>query len=375
MGVSGTCREPVRARAKIAYGSRVTFRKTASSPETDVRGALHDVSNALTVLLGWIEEARAADATPESTAYALRIIEQRARMARILARRAIGDGSDDSEASFSNVLEDAVASLRVEASKRSVRIKMENSAPLSTVYGGDAVSQIATNLLLNALAFSPAGSEVVIRAFEDSEWAELEVCDAGQGVPASEAVAIFEGLTTRKGGAGVGLSYARSLARARGGELSLKRFAEEGKGALFRLSWPRANHSPRPPVSASVLRMLTGMHVLVVEDDAAVVQLLEASLETRGATVIVARNVSEMIARLSEGEVDAALLDMSPLGGDLNGAIAQIRSKSPEAALIVITGNADGVAESAAAGAVRLVRKPFEIGEIVTALIETAAKK
>jgi len=353
----------------------VTFRKGSSSPESDVRGALHDVSNALTVLLGWIEEARAPDATPESIAYALRIIEQRARMARILARRSIGDDSDETEASFASVLEDAVAALRVEAKRRGVRINLENGSPLATVYDSDAVSQIATNLLLNALAFSPSGSEVTVRTLEDSEWAELEVSDAGKGVPASESVAIFEGLTTREGGAGVGLSHARSLARARGGELALKRFAEEGKGALFRLSWPRANHSPRPPVSASVLRMLTGMRVLVVEDDEAVVQLLEASLETRGASVIVAQNIGEMLARLAEGPIDAALLDMSPLGGDLGGAFAQIRSKSPKAAVIAITGNADGVAEMAAEGQVRLVRKPFEIGEIVTALIETAAKK
>ena len=90
---------------------------------------------------------------------------------------------------------------------------------------------------------------------------------------------------------------------------------------------------------------------------------------------MVAKNAAELPTRLSEGKVDAALIDLSPVGGDLAGAVAHIRGSSPAASLIVITGNADGVAESAAAAAVRLVRKPFEIGEIVSVLVETASKK
>ena len=62
----------------------------AADPHRDVTGALHDVSNALTVLLGWVTEARAASASPEQLAHALAIIEDRARAARDLARRAIG---------------------------------------------------------------------------------------------------------------------------------------------------------------------------------------------------------------------------------------------------------------------------------------------
>ena len=59
-------------------------------PHLSVEGALHEVSNALTVLLGWIAEARDPSASPEDVKHALRIVEERARGARNLARRAIG---------------------------------------------------------------------------------------------------------------------------------------------------------------------------------------------------------------------------------------------------------------------------------------------
>ena len=62
----------------------------ADDPKRAALGALHEVSNALTVLLGWVAEAREPDATPEEVERALRIIEQRGRAARDLARRAIG---------------------------------------------------------------------------------------------------------------------------------------------------------------------------------------------------------------------------------------------------------------------------------------------
>jgi hypothetical protein len=61
-----------------------------ADPHRDVTGALHDVSNALTVLLGWVTEARTGRGSPEQVNRALAIVEERARTARDLARRAIG---------------------------------------------------------------------------------------------------------------------------------------------------------------------------------------------------------------------------------------------------------------------------------------------
>src|SRR5579885_1885217 len=104
-----------------------TLRRPASGgstdPKRDALGALHEVSNALTVLLGWVAEARDPSATREDVQHALRIVEQRARAARDLARRAIGakiapPGDADVDALLNEVLE----SLALEAERAQVRI-------------------------------------------------------------------------------------------------------------------------------------------------------------------------------------------------------------------------------------------------------------
>ena len=61
-----------------------------ADPHRDVTGALHDVSNVLTVLLGWAAEARSASESPAQLERALAIIEEKAREARDVARCAIG---------------------------------------------------------------------------------------------------------------------------------------------------------------------------------------------------------------------------------------------------------------------------------------------
>ena len=60
------------------------------SPEGDLSGALHEVSNALTVVLGWIERARTEASSPEGVEHALGIAASRATQARDIVRRAIG---------------------------------------------------------------------------------------------------------------------------------------------------------------------------------------------------------------------------------------------------------------------------------------------
>src|SRR5258708_21242951 len=85
-------------------------------PHRDVTGALHDVSNALTVLLGWVSEARASRSSMEQLERALSIIEDRARTARDLARRAIGAQAtiDEREGELDAIIDDVVEALSTE---------------------------------------------------------------------------------------------------------------------------------------------------------------------------------------------------------------------------------------------------------------------
>jgi CheY-like chemotaxis protein/anti-sigma regulatory factor (Ser/Thr protein kinase) len=336
-------------------------------PHKDLAGVLHDVSNALTVLLGWVGETRAADATPETIAYALGIIEQRARIARDLARHAIGGPRIDEQRPVGELVTEVARSLRVEAARTGVTLRVSGGDVGATVTGALDVSQVVTNLALNAIAYAPRGTEVVLEASCDDDKAWIVVTDLGPGVPPSRRDGIFRGESLRPGGAGVGLRHSRALARARGGDVELLP-PDPARGARFRLGWPREDAILRRPSTMPRARELSGRRVLLVEDDVAVTQLVETALEGRGATVTIAASKTELAGALATGPYDAALLDLSPIADDVSGAIARLRACSPGIELVLITGSADRLPEAVTAESMKLVRKPFELGEVLAAL-------
>ena len=115
----------------------------------------------------------------------------------------------------------------------------------------DRLTQVLSNLLGNALAHTPPGGIVTVRAGRLSEGAHVDVIDTGPGVPAAEVEQIFERFHrgrngSRAAGRGIGLTIARSLARAHGGDVVV---TPSGSGATFRLTIPaydRSSAAPRP---------------------------------------------------------------------------------------------------------------------------------
>jgi CheY-like chemotaxis protein len=345
-------------------------------PHSDVAGALHDVSNSLTVILGWAAEARAGGASAEALLHSLQVIEEQAHIARQLARRAIGsdEHDDEEETQLEAVLGSAVDALGVEAQRANVRLSLVGRPGGARVRRGTDLKQILTNLVLNALAYAPKGSEVRLELAVAATGVTLDVQDEGDGVAEARRESIFNGDSKRVGGAGIGLRHARALARAASGDLEL---GTSERGARFRISWPRWGSVSIPPPSASALPTLLGSRVLVVEDDEHVALLLETALGARGATVHVARDAKEFeiaIARASGGlgdTQDVALIDLSPLASDLGGALTRLRQHSPKVALVFISGSATGLPDEVLLHDVTWVRKPFEVAEVVAAVLAT----
>ena len=347
-------------------------------PHRDLAGVLHDVSNALTVLLGWVGEAKRPDASPEAVAYALAIVEQRARIARDLARAAIGAPRIDEQRSIGEIVGEVLVALRVEAARAGTGLVVSSppggaarhGAELAArIAGAEDVAQVLTNLLLNAIAYATAGTLVEVEVRSDDEDCVVVVADHGPGVPADKRESIFDGESLRPGGTGVGLRHARALARSWHGDIALLPVLA-GAGARFAMTWPRVDAVPRAPVSVRRPNELAGMRILVVEDDAAVTQLLETALEARGATVTIAGTAAEVEAALGEtgAPFAAALLDLSPIAADVPGALARLRASSPGIDLILITGSADRLPGSVAAEGMKCVQKPFEIKEVIAVL-------
>lgn len=377
--------QTIGSRASLAFhsdappyeSSKIDADSTSrKQSDRDLAGALHEVSNALTVVLGWIDRARIELDTESSVEDALSIAAVRARHARQIVRRAIGaDVPDDAPCAAKAILRDAITGCEPEATRAGVGLHMSIDPQLDDAQLMDSsiILQILTNLLLNAIAVSPGQGMVFLDATSDaSGQLVFGVTDEGPGVPAERRANLLDaGVTTRAGGAGIGLRYAAGLARDYRGSLHLVR-AEPG--ARFELHWPR-RVSLLPPAPRSNSRpgvSMSGHRILVVEDDDAVFDLLDATLGNRGAVLTRARTHAELQTVLVANRFDAVLCDLSPIRDDVVSALGSIREANRDSRIVVISGSADAIEGLPGEWNVSYVRKPFEIHEIVTEITKSS---
>ena len=136
----------------------------------------------------------------------------------------------------------AADSLSRQFEAASVRLDRE-LAPTPVVADERWLHQVVTNLLGNALKFTPADGRVTVRTRQDGADAVLTVSDTGVGIPASELPHVFERFwrgqaAAGTSGSGIGLAIAAELARAHGGTLTAD--SRPGKGTSLTLRLPRA---------------------------------------------------------------------------------------------------------------------------------------
>ncbi len=350
--------------------------------------ALHDVSNALTVLLGWLDQAVTQADDPAFAARALGIARQKARDARDLARAAIGARTEPrpiEPVSAAALARDVVDALSLEIERAGLTLELQTPGPELWVADDGWAAHALTNLVLNAIAFTPRGGAIRVQvehAGKEAELVTVTVRDEGPGVAADVQPRLFDGATTRPGGAGLGLRHAREVARRLGGDLV---HVPGGPGATFRLELPRVTapapltprRSSRPPPTAAATTTATRpLRVLVIEDDRSVCALLDAGLGARGMEVIALHDGRGLATKLPaiarEGRIDAVLLDLSPIADDLGGALAALKQAAPDAGIIFISGSVVAL-EHDLLGEVpraRWVRKPFELAEVAKAILD-----
>lgn len=341
------------------------------APDSDLKGALHEVSNALTVVLGWLDVAGSKIAAGD-VKQAIDVARTHAKLGHRIARQAIGAkviGPSSTERLVCEFAKSALIAVKPQADNQGVELALAGDRATSArMRNASSALQILTNLLLNAIEFTPPKQKVTLSVRSDEDNVYFEVSDSGPGIDPERAKALFTAPnSTRPGGAGIGLRHSEALARVTGAQLTLVRAKPS---ASFELCWPLsdtrsgARHSSNPP-----RRSLQGVRVLVLEDDKDVRSLLELGLEARGAQVVAVGCTQDFTNLLQRRPVvDAALVDLSPIKGNVQGALAELRAACPDARLVLITGQPEGVPEQAGGQFDAWVRKPFEISEIVETL-------
>jgi two-component system phosphate regulon sensor histidine kinase PhoR len=129
-----------------------------------------------------------------------------------------------------------------EGGQDEVRVYANLRGPLPKLRGDrERLRQVITNLVDNAVKYSPSGGEVTIDAYAENGRISVEVRDRGPGVPREHQSLIFEkfgraGRDHGRPGTGLGLYIARSIAQAHGGSLGVRSATDEG--ATFTLELP-----------------------------------------------------------------------------------------------------------------------------------------
>lgn len=329
--------------------------------------ALHEVGNALTVVLGWLDVAATAESMADARA-AIGIAREHARRGQVMTRRAIGAEvpSSHEERTAAHLAEFAATSVQPQADALGVTLRTKAGPGTNGgVHGGEIILQILTNLLLNGIAFSSAGTTVVLEVERREQLFVFSVTDEGPGIPAVRRGELFHApKSTRSGGAGIGLPHSRHLAREAGGDLSL---VPSAKGACFELVWPLSSAGTvRPTLAPESATHLADARILVIEDDLALSTLVELSFGARGAEVIVAPDRAALHAVLSGRPVlDLILLDLSPAEGELDETLAELARVAPHAPIVLMSGQPTGVPPEAEGRVECWVRKPFDMEELV----------
>ncbi len=222
---------------------------------------------------------------------------------------------------------------------------LETSPTAAQVWAdGDRLVQVLVNLLSNAVKFSPRGSAVRLSASQEDGWSQVRVRDQGRGIPASLREAIFERFrqveasdARQKGGSGLGLAICKAIIEQHGGSIGVE--SEEGKGSVF---WIRLPDSPRAQERSPLLpkgetaSSAGRPEVLIVEDDLALLDVLERQLLEAGLRVRRATTGEQAIALTRVRPPSLIVLDVSLPRGDGFEVVEALRGEPRLAGLPVL---------------------------------------
>jgi PAS domain S-box-containing protein len=361
----------------------------------------HELRTPLNAILGWAQLLRMNGTPREDFEHGLETIERNAKVQAqlvedLLDLSRIISGKlrlEMKPLDLPAVMDAALDSVRPAATAKSIRLIPVLDAHAGPVLGdAGRLQQVVWNLLSNAIKFTPEGGRVDLLLQRADGHAEIVVSDTGQGIDPEFLPHVFDRLrqadsstTRRHGGLGLGLAIVRHLVESHGGTVRAESRGE-GKGATFTASLPiltpAASASPRAPVvSGSAQRAdggaaLSGVRVLVVDDDPDALDLVSRVLKQSGADVRTAGSAAEALRAMSAYRPHVLLSDIAMPGEDGYDLIRQVRSaqgQTPPAVALTAFARREDRLRALQAGFQSHVSKPVEPAELV-AVVATLAK-
>jgi signal transduction histidine kinase len=225
-----------------------------------------------------------------------------------------------------------------------------------------------------ALSFKAFVTSMAPEALPAGDYVKIEVSDNGPGMSEEIAAKVFEPFFTTKGvgkGTGLGLSQVYGMAQQSGGAAFAR--SVEGEGSTIEIWLPRASaHIEESPIAESDAPELAGLRVLLIEDDDLVRAGMADALVSFGCEVRQAACGADGIVELERERPDILLTDYLMPGMTGAELSAKARALHPGLPVLVATGYADMAAIEDALGGNAVLRKPFQLSDLASAVARLA---
>ncbi|MFH1469328.1 MAG: ATP-binding protein [Pseudomonadota bacterium] len=357
-------------------------------------GIAHDFNNVLMALFGNLQLARAETAPGSDLSMRLEqasaALDRATALTRQLLTFASGGAPTRARASVGDTIQESASFI---LAGRPIQTSFEIAQDLWPVEADlDQISRLVQNLVLNASQAMPGGGRVWVRArnaHRDHPQAPggpvgacvcIEVSDDGPGVPAALRAHIFEPFfSTRQGNSGLGLTSCFAIARDHGGAIELE--STEGEGATFRVWLPALPASAQEPEQELTQELacpddLSGLRVLVMDDEPTVLEVLCAMLDSLGHQPRGAGEGGEALAAWDEAvqhgdPYHVVILDLTVRGG-MGGVetVRRLRERGVHVPIIASSGYVTDrvLADYRQFGFDAVLAKPYKVTDLAMAL-------
>ena len=324
-------------------------------------GIAHDLNNMLAPIL-MVTELLRDELTSEQSRKMLdtaKASAQRgAEMVKQILAFARGAGGEPKTIQLKHLVNEMVR-LIGDTFPRSIQVESRVDKELCPILGDAAqFNQVLLNLCVNARDAMPGGGTLQIGADNavlegkrtpmlpepvSGKFVVLSVVDTGCGIPPELLGRIFEPFFTTKEpgkGTGLGLSTVLSIVKAHHGFVEV--VSEVGKGTIFEVYLPATTKADSEVIksAAPVMQMGRGEIILLVDDEAAVLEITKTTLEAFNYRVITAKDGAEALILYQQrvGEIDVVITDMEMPVMDGEALVREIRKTAPNAKVVCISG-------------------------------------
>lgn len=370
---------------------------TANRARDQLLGTIsHELRTPLNAIVGWAHLLQSSELPPEEMKRGLAAIvrgaETQARMLGTLldiSRIISGNTRLSIQAvDLSPLVDEAIVAARSEFQDKGVTVSAQGSAGL--VQGDpERLQQVLSTLLSNAMRYTPASGTVEITTAPSGDFVELRVRDTGSGIAPEMLSSFFDDFRYAEAGAarprglGLGLGVVRRLIELQGGSVSAESEGVDlGTTVLVRLPVASAEQAESEEEDLEAARptptSLSGLRVLVAEDDAVSRDLILKILDAAGARVVAVPSGQEALQIFGRFKPDVLLSDLEMPGTDGYGLIRQLRAQPASLGgttpAVALTGFVETEDRARAAGFDQHISKPVGPARLIAVVAELSGR-